>query len=76
MSLLLPDCQEVSRLLSDGRDQRLPPAERARLRLHLVICKTCRGVDEQFDFLRRAMQRLGHGQEQPPPAPNEKKPAN
>lgn len=56
---LLPDCQEVSRLLSDGQDQRLPTKERARLRLHLVMCDTCRNVEAQFDFLRRAVRELG-----------------
>lgn len=55
---LLPDCQEVSRLLSDGQDQRLPTKERARLRLHLVMCETCRNVEGQLDFLRRAVREL------------------
>jgi predicted anti-sigma-YlaC factor YlaD len=53
------DCKEVSRLLSDGQDLKLPPADRARLRLHFVICKTCRNVDEQMQFLRRAMHQMG-----------------
>jgi hypothetical protein len=29
------------------------------MRLHLVMCRTCRNVDEQMDFIRRAMRRLG-----------------
>ena len=53
------DCKEMSRLISEGQDLTLPPAERARMRLHFVICSTCRNVDEQFGFLRRAMHRLG-----------------
>jgi predicted anti-sigma-YlaC factor YlaD len=53
------DCKEVSRLISDGQDQELPPAERARMRLHFVMCQTCRDVDEQMNFLRRAMRQLG-----------------
>ena len=52
------DCKVVSRLLSEGRDQSMPPAERARLRLHLVICSACRNVDAQFRFLREAMRKL------------------
>ena len=52
------DCKDVSRLISDGQDLTLPAAERARLRLHLVICETCRNVNAQFDFLRRAMRRI------------------
>jgi len=52
------DCKEVSRLISAGQDQDLEPAERARLRLHFVMCSTCRTVDEQMAFLRQAMRRL------------------
>jgi predicted anti-sigma-YlaC factor YlaD len=60
------DCKDVSRLLSDSQDQALPAAERARLRLHLVICETCRNVDEQMQFIRQAMKRLSD-EERPPP---------
>lgn len=56
---LLPDCQEVSRLLSDGQDRRLPVKQRAQLRLHLVMCDTCRNVEGQMEFLRRAVRELG-----------------
>lgn len=51
-------CQKVSRLISLGLDERLPAAERARLRLHFVICEACRNVNEQMQFLRRAMRAL------------------
>ena len=60
------DCQEVSRLISAAQDDRLPAPERARMRLHFVICQTCRDVDEQMGFLRRAMRKLGD-EELPPP---------
>ena len=52
------DCKDVSRLISDGQDLTLPAAEPARMRLHLVLCATCRNVSEQFDFLRRAMGQM------------------
>jgi predicted anti-sigma-YlaC factor YlaD len=52
------NCQEVSRLMSDGQDAALAPADRARFRLHLVLCATCRDVQEQMNFLRRAMRTL------------------
>lgn len=66
------NCQEVSRLLSDGQDLQLPAAERARLRLHLVMCDACRNVDEQMRFLRVAMRGLnGHD---PAPADKPEKP--
>ena len=52
------DCQEVSRLLSAGQDTQLPAPDRARMRLHLVMCRACRTVDEQMAFLRQAMRSL------------------
>jgi len=51
-------CQEVSRLISEGLENQLPAAERARLRLHFVVCEACRNVNEQMQFLRRAMRSL------------------
>ena len=62
------NCKEMSRLISEGQDLSLPPAVRARMRLHFVICETCRNVDEQFGFLRRAMRRLGEKQPTDEPA--------
>jgi predicted anti-sigma-YlaC factor YlaD len=58
------NCKEVSRLISDGLDKTMVPRDRARLRLHFVMCQTCRDVDAQMAFLRRAMQ--GLGKEEPP----------
>lgn len=52
------DCKEVSRLISEGLDQQLDAPRRARMRLHFVICATCRNVDEQMAFLRQAMRDL------------------
>ena len=48
-------CHEVSRILSDGLDKELPAGERARLRLHLVVCDACREVEQQMAFLREAL---------------------
>lgn len=70
MKKVLPTCQEVSQLLSNGMDERLPVADRARLRLHLVMCQACRNVGEQMQFIRQAMKRLGEGgaeSAEPPP---------
>ncbi len=58
------NCKEVSRLISDGLDRELPAPDRARLRLHFAICNACRTVDEQMQFLRRAMRNLG--KDEPP----------
>lgn len=51
-------CKEVSRLISLGLDQDMPPSERARLRYHFVLCRACRNVDEQLRFLSVAMKQI------------------
>jgi predicted anti-sigma-YlaC factor YlaD len=48
-------CKEVSRTLSDGLDAEMEPAERTRLRFHLVSCDDCRNVEHQLKLLRRLM---------------------
>lgn len=60
------DCKAVSRLISDGQDKLMSPRERARLRLHFVVCEACRNVDEQMQFLRRALRRMGRDKDEPP----------
>jgi predicted anti-sigma-YlaC factor YlaD len=52
-------CREVARILSDGLDAEMAPAERTRLRLHMVICDACRNVEQQFDLLRRLVRKSG-----------------
>ena len=63
------DCKDVSRLISQGLDEDLPAGERARMRLHFVICQTCRNVEEQMRFIRRAMGKLGDEGLPPVPPP-------
>jgi predicted anti-sigma-YlaC factor YlaD len=60
------DCKTVSRLISEGLDRAMAPPERAQLRLHFVVCQTCRDVDAQMAFLRRAMQALSPGEREQP----------
>jgi Putative zinc-finger len=51
-------CQEVSRLISEGMDRDLPASDRARLRLHFVICEACRRTQGQFRLMRDAVRSL------------------
>lgn len=59
------NCKEVSRLLSAGLDQDLPSPQRARLRLHLVLCEACRELEQQMALLRRALRKVGSGRADP-----------
>ncbi len=42
------ECEEVSRLVSDGFERELSFAERFRTRLHLLICSACRRYDKSL----------------------------
>jgi predicted anti-sigma-YlaC factor YlaD len=60
------DCKQVARLISDGLDSALDPAEQARMRMHFLICSKCRNVSDQMEFLRRAIRGMGQAPGQDP----------
>ena len=51
-------CKEATRLISQAQDRELSLGERASLQFHLAICRGCRAVNAQFEFLRRAVRRV------------------
>ena len=51
-------CKRASELLSEEQDRDLSFQEWTALQAHLVICRGCRAVSEQFKLLRRALQVL------------------
>jgi hypothetical protein len=57
--VLIP-CRHAHQLLSERMDRPLGTGDRLRLWLHLRICHMCARIERQMDFIRSAMQRLGH----------------
>ncbi len=53
-------CKEVGELLSKALDQKLSFGARARLKLHLIICKRCSCYKKQLQFVARSASRLMH----------------
>lgn len=51
-------CKDASQLMSQSFDRRLGLMERAGLRLHLVICKSCQVAYRQLDFMHQLCQRI------------------
>jgi predicted anti-sigma-YlaC factor YlaD len=51
-------CKEVHRLASERLDRELSIGERARVRLHLLVCIGCRNFDRQMRLIRGAMRRF------------------
>ncbi len=56
-----PTCREIHQLVSEGMDRPLTLVERARMRLHLMVCDACTRFDTQMLLIRRAMRRLSDG---------------
>jgi len=50
-------CKEISRLVSESLDRKLPLRQRIRVRLHLLMCRLCSRFRKQTHFLRDAARR-------------------
>jgi hypothetical protein len=53
---LLPTCQEMSKLVSDALDRRLPWHIRMRMFVHLRMCVLCEQYRHQLALLRRLLR--------------------
>ena len=50
-------CRDVTRLVLEGQDRKLPLGERLGVRVHMLYCKACPAFERQARFMRQAMQR-------------------
>ena len=55
--LMMLNCKETAEILSQGQDRPLTIMESLRVRLHLLLCRGCRGFSRQLDFMRAALRR-------------------
>ena len=62
---MMLSCKRVTELVSQGLDRRLDFGERLAVRVHFAICGGCSNFARQVEFLRRAVQRLGHEPDRP-----------
>ena len=49
-------CEEADRMMSESLDRRLGWSERAALRGHLLVCRSCRRVRHQLQTLQQTMR--------------------
>jgi hypothetical protein len=49
-------CKEASQLQSDGFERALTVMERIRLRMHFLICDTCRNYSDNLKLLNNVFQ--------------------
>ena len=64
-------CKQTSDLISQGLDRHLPFSQRLGVRIHLLMCSTCRQYEKQLRFIRQATGKLSQdaesrGQAAPP----------
>ena len=51
-------CKDATRMMSEAQDRKLGAGERLQLEMHLAMCRGCRNVRQQMEFLRAACRRL------------------
>jgi hypothetical protein len=52
------NCREVTRLVSESLDRKLPFFQRIGVRIHFLMCKLCPEAKKQMLFIRTAMRSL------------------
>lgn len=57
----MPTCSDVSRLVSESHDRPMSWMERARMRLHLAMCRYCLRFQRQLDVLHTAIEKDKRG---------------
>ncbi len=56
--LMMPNCRETSRLVSESMDRKLPLFKRLVLRLHLRMCKYCHRFERQLLMMRQISRHI------------------
>lgn len=51
-------CHGITCLVSESRERRLSPGERARVWFHLSVCGWCRNFNSQTSLLSKAVREL------------------
>lgn len=55
-------CEEASHLASEGLDRKLSRGERWALRVHTVVCRSCRQMMKQLDAMRLLLSKMSQSQ--------------
>lgn len=54
--LFMPTCKEAAALLIANEDRLISLSDRAKIRLHMMACKTCPNFERQLLTMRNAMR--------------------
>jgi hypothetical protein len=61
---ITPRCHDITRLLSQSMDRRLPLPTRLSIRLHFAICVWCKRYGQQLTIIRKLSHSIPGGPEQ------------
>ena len=48
------ECEQITELVSEAMDRKLPLSRRMGIRFHLMMCKLCSRYERQLKILRKA----------------------
>jgi hypothetical protein len=51
-------CEEITRLVSESLDRKLPLGKRLAVRMHYLFCKACPQFERQVRFMRDALRQF------------------
>lgn len=55
MARMTPSCKDISALISQSMDSRLPLRKRLAIRMHVAMCSLCRRYEKQLRMIRRGL---------------------
>ena len=59
----MPSCKEVSRLISESMETKLPLRKRIGLWMHLSMCRLCKGFVRQLRVIQTAAKEHGESKD-------------
>ncbi len=59
----MPSCKEVSRLVSESMETKLPLRKRIGVWMHLSMCRLCKGFARQLRVIQAAAKQHGESED-------------
>lgn len=56
MSHWMMDCREISQMVSEAMDRKLPLYQRMGIQVHVLMCRYCYRFQKQLLFLRKVIR--------------------
>lgn len=63
MARVMPSCKDVSEMVSESMDRKLPLRKRLGIRMHISMCHLCRRYEKQLRLLREGTRRYANPEE-------------